>query len=387
MEKAIQFGAGNIGRGFIGYFLSSSNYHVIFADINQDIVDAINTDRKYSVEIVGEKVQREYVENISAISSLNEKLIEEINETSLITTAVGPNVLDKIAPTIALGIRKKYQNKNNNYMNIIPCENMVGAADHLKEQVEKYLDDKEIEFMNSYIGFINCVVDRIVPPLGNDIKNIIHVAVEEFSEWIVEKTKFKGDIPKIKGMECTDNLIAYTERKIFTLNTGHAITAYLGYLAKYDTIRESILDSRIQKIVLGAMNESGEVLIKRYGFDKEKHEQYIKKILSRFKNPYLRDEVTRVGRQPLRKLSNDDRLIKPLKGTIEYNLENENLIKGIAAALSYDYPDDKEAVKMQNILEENTIKKGINIITGLDIDLKETDLIKNEYMKKTFFWH
>lgn len=186
-------------------------------------------------------------------------------------------------------------------------------------------------------------------------------------------------------MECTDNLVAYTERKIFTLNTGHAITAYLGYLAKYDTIRESILDSRIQKIVLGAMNESGEVLIKRYGFDKEKHEQYIKKILSRFKNPYLRDEVTRVGRQPLRKLSNDDRLIKPLKGTIEYNLENENLIKGIAAALSYDYPDDKEAVKMQNILEENTIKKGINIITGLDIDLKETDLIKNEYMKKNFF--
>lgn len=381
MEKVIQFGAGNIGRGFIGYLLSSSNYHVIFADINQDIIDAINRDKKYLVEIVGEEVRKEYVENISAISSLDERLIEEINKVNLITTAIGPNVLDKIAPTIALGIQKRYQNKNNNYMNIIPCENMVGAADYLKEQVEKYLNDKEIEFMNSYIGFVNSAVDRIVPPLENDRENIIHVAVEEFSEWIVDKTRFKGNIPKIKDMDCTDKLIAYIERKLFTLNTGHAITAYLGYLNEYETIRESILDSSIQKIVLSAMNESGEVLIRMYGFNREKHKKYIKKILSRFKNPYLRDEVIRVGRQPLRKLGNNDRLIKPLKRTIEYNLENKNLIKGIAAALSYDYPNDKEAVKMQDILEENTIEKGIAHITGLDIDLKETALIKNEYMK------
>src|SRR5699024_5841553 len=331
--------------------LFSSNYHVIFTDINQDIVNAINEDKKYLVEIVGEKVRKEYIKNISAISSLEEKLIEEMNEVNLITTAIGPNVLDKIAPTIALGIQKRYHSKNNNYMNIIPCENMVGAADYLKEQVEKHLNDKEIEFMNSYIGFVNSAVDRIVPPLENRGENILHVAVEEFSEWIVDETRFKGDIPEIKGMECTNNLIAYIERKLFTLNTGHAITAYLGYLKGYKTIKESIEDPYIQKIVLSAMGESGEVLIERYGFNREKHEQYMEKILSRFKNPYLRDEVIRVGRQPLRKLGNNDRLIEPLKGTVEYNLENENLIKGVAAALSYDYAQDEEAVKLQDILE------------------------------------
>ncbi len=381
MKKAIQFGAGNIGRGFIGYLLSASGYHVIFADINQQIVDAINTDKRYLVEMVGETVQKEYVEDISAINSSDKKLIDEISEVGLITTAVGPNILGKIAPTIALGIQKRYENNNNEYLNIIPCENMVGSGDHLKVEVQKHLNEEEIEFMNSHIGFVNSVVDRIVPPMEDNVENIIHVRVEEFSEWIVDKTKFKGDIPSIKNMECTDNLIAYTERKLFTLNTGHAITAYIGYLDGYDTIRQSILDSHIEKIVLGAMDESGEVLINRYGFDREKHSQYIKRILSRFKNPYLKDEVVRVGRQPLRKLGGSDRLIKPLRGTIEYNLGNENLIKGIAAALSYDYHNDEEAVRMQDILKQNTIERGIAMITGLDINSKEIASIKDEYLK------
>ncbi len=131
------------------------------------------------------------------------------------------------------------------------------------------------------------------------------------------------------------------------------------------------------------MLESGEVLIKRYGFNRGgKHRKYIDKILNRFKNPYLVDEITRVGRQPLRKLSSNDRLIKPLKGTIEYKLENEYLIKGIAAALSYDFPLDQEAVKMQNILKEKGLENGISHITGLDINSKEIELIKKEYLQK-----
>ncbi|MDK2919359.1 MAG: mannitol-phosphate 5-dehydrogenase [Candidatus Petromonas sp.] len=381
MKKAIQFGAGNIGRGFIGYLLADSGYHVVFADVDQNIIDSINENKKYLVETVGEKVEKNYVENISAISSLDENIIKEIEEASLITTAVGPNILDKIAPTIAQGIKERSKKQNRNYLNIIACENMVGASEHLKEMVKKYLSEEEIEYLKNYVGFVNCAVDRIIPPMEENKENDIHVMVEEFKEWIVDKTQFKGEIPKIKGMELTENLMAYVERKIFTLNTGHAITAYLGYLKGYKTVRESIMDASIQEIVQGAMEESGKVLIKKYGFNIEKHYQYIQKILSRFKNPYLRDEVVRVARQPLRKLSKNDRLIKPLMGTIEFNINNKNLIKGIAAGLNYDYSKDEDAVKMQKILEENTLEIAIEKITGLDKDSKEVKLIKEEYLK------
>ena len=75
-------------------------------------------------------------------------------------------------------------------------------------------------------------------------ENILDVVVENYYEWNVEEKAFKGEIPKIEGMNLVDNLMAYIERKLFTLNTGHAITAYFGYLKGYRTIDESINDEK-----------------------------------------------------------------------------------------------------------------------------------------------
>lgn len=100
------------------------------------------------------------------------------------------------------------------------------------------------------------------------------------------------------------------------------------------------------------MEESGAVLIKRYGFDADKHAAYIQKILGRFENPYLKDDVERVGRQPLRKLSAGDRLIKPLLGTLEYGLPHVNLVTGIAAAMQYRSEEDPQAQELAALIDE-----------------------------------
>jgi mannitol-1-phosphate 5-dehydrogenase len=153
-------------------------------------------------------------------------------------------------------------------------------------------------------------------------------------------------------MELTDRLMAYVERKLFTLNTGHAITAYLGSLAGYATVVQAIEDEEIRSVVRGAMEESGEVLIRRYGFDRAAHAAYIDKILSRFANPWLKDEVQRVGREPIRKLGRADRLIRPLLGTLEYGCAHGQLLRGIAACLCYANDEDPQAVELQKTLAE-----------------------------------
>jgi mannitol-1-phosphate 5-dehydrogenase len=205
------------------------------------------------------------------------------------------------------------------------------------------------------------------------------VTVETFSEWIVDQTQFKGDIPDIPGMECTDNLMAFVERKLFTLNTGHLITAYLGVLAGHETIKESIEYYSIRSDLTATMNESGAVLIKRYGFDPEAHAAYIQKILGRFANPYLRDEVDRVGRQPIRKLSPQDRLVKPLNGTLEYGLPNEYLLKGIAAAFLYKNDDDPQAVELQAMFAEKGFAQTLAHYSELKVDSEIVTLAEQAY--------
>jgi len=59
MKKAIQFGAGNIGRGFIGLVLEQAGYHVVFADINQQMIDRLNTDKEYVVHVIDENTDQE----------------------------------------------------------------------------------------------------------------------------------------------------------------------------------------------------------------------------------------------------------------------------------------------------------------------------------------
>lgn len=380
-KNAVHFGAGNIGRGFIGKLLADADIAVTFADVNEPLVDQLSHQQEYKVKVVGSECKMETVSHVTAVNSASEALIERIIKTDLVTTAVGPTVLDIIAKTIAKGLSARFAAGNTQPLNIIACENMVRGTTHLKQQVYQFLTTEEQQQADALVGFVDSAVDRIVPPLQAANDDPLEVTVESFSEWIVDEQQFKGEIPQIEGMEKTDNLMAFVERKLFTLNTGHCVTAYLGCLKGHRTIREAIEDPSIHAQVKQAMQESGEVLIRRYGFDRALHSAYIEKILSRFANPYLVDEVDRVGRQPLRKLSANDRLIKPLLGTIEYNLPNGMLLKGIAAALKYRNSSDPQAVELQQNIEKEGVRSTLARYTGLAAGSVEAQQIEALYQQ------
>ena len=346
MKKAIQFGAGNIGRGFIGSLLSKAGYHVVFADVNTEIIDKINKDKEYTIHVMDTVCSEEKVNDISGVISINNEIYKEIVEAEIITTAVGPVVLPRIAPTIAKGIALRKE-----------------------KGIKTYLEE--------FVGFPNCSVDRIVPPVKSE--NILDVVVENYYEWNVEEKAFKGEIPKIEGMNLVDNLMAYIERKLFTLNTGHAITAYFGYLKGYETIEESIKDEVIYDFVKKAMIESGKGLIAKYNFDEEAHYKYINKIIDRFKNPYLKDDVARVGREPLRKLNENDRLIKPLITARGFNINTDNLLLGVGAALHYDNKEDAQSVQLQSLINEKGIKESLAEISKISGDTDVLDKVEKYY--------
>lgn len=378
MKKAVQFGAGNIGRGFIGALLSQSGYQVVFADVAEAIIDKINEDKTYTVHVMDVDCKDQKIENISGVNSTKPEAIDEIASADLVTTAVGLVILPRIAPTIAQAIEKRMENGVKEPMNMIACENAIRGTSQLKKAVYENLSDAGKAYADEYVGFADCAVDRIVPPVKSE--NFIDVVVEEYFEWDVEKSGLKGELPQIEGMTLVDDLMAYIERKLFTLNTGHCITAYLGNLRGIPTIDKAIADEEIFGIVSAAMKESGDGLIKKYGFDPEKHAAYIKKIIGRFKNPYLQDDVTRVGREPLRKLSPTDRLIKPMMTAAGYGLPVDHLVIGAGAALHYDNPNDKQSVELQEKIGAQGVRAAAAEITGLT-DEGLLDAIVAEYEK------
>lgn len=358
---AVQFGAGNIGRGFIAALLRQSGYEVIFADVVDSIVNQINQEKKYCVKITDINPEEILIDGVSAVDS-KQDISYVLKNADVITTAVGVNILPKIAPSIASGIIAKRAEGIDKLMNIIACENAVMATNNLKDAVYDLLDEDDKKFADEHVGFANCSVDRIVPPACET--NGLDVCVERFFEWNICESELKGSF-NIKGANLVDNLEAYVERKLFTLNTGHAITAYLGFLDGKNTIEEAINCETIYKVVKAAMIESGSGLCKKHGFDKDKHNSYIDKIIDRFKNPYLKDDVNRVGREPLRKLSISDRLVKPTLTALQYELPVDNLIKGIAAALHFNNPVDAESVEMQQKIASLGFNEAVADITGI----------------------
>lgn len=366
MKRAIQFGAGNIGRGFIGAVLSEAGYHVVFADVNMEVIDRINKDGAYTVHIMDVESRDVRISNISGVDSGGGEIVDEIVRAEIITTAVGLRILPFIAPAIAKGIAARRAAGVGEPLNVIACENGIRATSQLREEVYKHLSAEEAAWCDAHVGFADCSVDRIVPPVA--FPEPLDVAAEAFHEWNVERSAWVGEPPQLSGMHLTDELEAHIERKLFTLNTGHCATAYLGHLKGYVTIAEALADERIFGLVRGAMRQSGEALIRKFGFDRAQHAAYIDSVLRRFRNPWLRDTVARVGHDPARKLSAPLYFSYPITLAAGYGLAVDKLALAAAAALRFDDPADGQCAEIRETIARIGLPAAVRRITGIDDD-------------------
>ena len=363
MPKAIHFGAGKIGRGFIGAVLREAGYDVVFADVNQEVIDLINKEGKYTVHITDKTVYQKEISGISAVNSSSEKMLELIAEADLLTTAVSLKVLPFVAPVIAKGLESRKAAGNMQPMNIICCENGIRATSTLKGMVEADLDDDTKEWTKGKIGFADSSVDRIVPMLT--LENPLDVAVEEFYEWNVDQGLLVGELLPVSGMNLTDNLDSCVEKKLFTLNTGHCTTAFLGMMKGYTYIHEAICDPEIRQVVRSVMQQSGAALIRKFDIDPDYHAGYVETILRRFSNPHLNDLVTRVGQDPIRKLGGSLYFAYPMKMAMEFGLPYDKIALAAAAALHCNNPQDPQSVELRKTVTELGPAKAFAEISGI----------------------
>jgi mannitol-1-phosphate 5-dehydrogenase len=321
--KAVVYGGGNIGRGFIGQLLFESDFETVFIDVNQKLIDKLNTDKSYQIKIVCNEYQEEItIKNVRAVHS--DDAVNEITTADIIFTSAGVNVLPYIAPVLKKGLAERKTG-----VDIIICENLIHADKYLKDLIQP----------NDNIGFVEASVGRMVPIMTDEMYEgcITKVWVEPFHTLTVDKNAFKNPIPNIKGMVPSEPFEFYIQSKLYLHNMGHAIAAYLGMKKGYEYIWQAMNDDEIYKTVKNAMNSSALALHLEHNKSKDEVLAYADDLISRFKNKYLGDTTKRVGRDVRRKLAPDDRLLGALYLCQKHNLPTEGIKCGIIAALDFLY--------------------------------------------------
>jgi mannitol-1-phosphate 5-dehydrogenase len=370
-KTAVIFGAGNIGRGFIGQLFSESGYEVVFVDVDQELVSALNERRQYHLQIVSNSGSEDHwISPVRAIHGRDSAAVAAaLLEASLAATAVGANALKYIAGNIAAGLALRAEMRKPP-LNFIVCENLHGAAAHLRELCLQQAAGEAKVYVEEQTGFVDTVIGRMVPMPTAEMRqqDPSLIKVEAYKELPVQRSGFVGEIPAVVAMKAEDNFEVFTARKLYIHNCGHALMAYAGYQRGYEFGYEVMADEKLRNFMLAGLQESAAAIASALGADADWLQQHVQELLLRFDNRQLGDRIFRLGRDPVRKLAREDRLTGAAKLAMQQGLPAKNLAWGMALALHFDPPQDEMAQKMQQGIKEQGVENVLEQIAGLQKD-------------------
>lgn len=332
------------------------------------LIDSINAQPSYKVIEVGtEGTTESIITNYRAINSKTHEadLIREIATADVVTCSVGPNILKFIAPVIAKGIDQREAEAGP--VAVIACENAIGATSTLAEYIKdpRNTAPERLEHHDARVRYANSAIDRIVP--AQDPNHGLNVKLEKFYEWVVERTPFADcGVPSIEGINWVDNLAPFIERKLYTVNTGHATAAYFGYNLKKRTVYDALQDRYIRSQVEAALRNTTNLIVDKHEIPEDEQKAYAKKIMNRISNPHLEDAVERVGRAPLRKLSRKERFIGPAAELAERDEDCQALLEAAEMAFRFqNVEDDEESKELAKIMAEDDADAVVSKVCGL----------------------
>ena len=376
MKQAVIYGAGNIGRGFIGQLFHASGYKTAFVDVNQEVIEHLNTIGKYPIFITdGDRYKTYTVENVRGINGHDTVAVANaIAEADIMATAVGVNVLSRIALPIAEGVKERIKRGVAEPLNIIICENMIRADHYLREQVKQYLSDSEQAYFDSHVGTVEPSIGRMVPATPVEIreKEPLAVCVEPYCTLPVDRNGFLGEIPEIVNMVPFSPFDFHICRKLYMHNMSHALVAYLGDRRGYEFIWQAVADADIRSIASMALDEISRAMSQEYNVPLQELQAFGNELLYRYENRLLGDTVARVGKDTERKLGAKDRFGGALKLCEKHGITPSAMLVGYSAGFLFAPEGDDASASIKKDAEA----KGVctTVTTRLALSLSDEAL-------------
>lgn len=379
--NAVHFGAGSIGRGFLGQIYCESGYHTTFIDVVAPVVDEINERKTYPLYIVSDAgLQSIQITNIGAVNGRDhDAAIAALATADIASTAVGLHALPHIAPVIAGAVTKRFERADALPLDIILCENLKNGQAHMRELVAQHLPETMRSLLEEKVGFVEASIGRMVPVVTEEqrAQDMLAVWVEPYCELPVDAQGFRGAIPPLKYLKPSAKFDAYVERKLFVHNLTHAAAAYLGYRRGYTFLYEAMRNHHVREKVEAAGRETCAALAKKHSISPGELEAHLLDLMQRYQNRALADQIARIGRDPVRKLGPEDRLIGAMLLCENFNIPPKAVAVAVGAAILYDHPDDPAAQELQTLMHKGGIDAVLQEVCRLRPDSTTAESIRD----------
>jgi len=369
----VGFGFGAIQSGLFLYeaYRSGNFQRLVVAEVLPDLVAAIRAAGGYfSCNIAhADRVEQARVGPIEiedpAVDAGRARLVQAIAGAEEIGTAI-PSVAFYVSPgpgslhrVLAEGLRQKAARGGPPAV-IYTAENHNHAAELLESSVVAEVPPVErnavwarVRFLNTVIGKMSGLVASPEEVHAQGLATLTPASsraflVEAFNHILISRIRFPGDMPYRRGIEVFEekaDLLPFEEAKLYGHNATHALAAYIGAVLGIEFIADlSRLPGVLPFLRKAFIEESGGALVRRHAgvdplFTPDGYRAYADDLLARMTNPYLRDTVERVGRDPERKLGWDDRLIGTMRLALQQGITPNRYAFGAAAALSVLHPE------------------------------------------------
>lgn len=316
--KAVIFGAGQTGRGYIARYLVDKNYDISFVEINRELISKLNEDKFFNIHFYDQDRTPFVVSGFNAYY-LDDQVIPLISQADLIFTAMGEQNLKYVAPYIVSSL-----NFRKNKAIIITNENGINPARVLRDEIKKHTTQ------NNYLVSQTAVFCSTV--------NVKGTRLDIFSQ---NETYYPYDCDELttglnlKGAVPVHNFENFLKRKIYTYNALAGIISYLGYLKGYSIYGEAANDEEISDIMDLLLKELNPALAEYFNISLKEQETFANKALTKFKNRNILDYVIKNGRDAFRKLGKTERIIAPMKIIEDHGGNADILYLNAAAALTY----------------------------------------------------
>ena len=346
----VQFGAGNIGRSFIGRLFAEAGYRVVFIDVDSRLVSLLNERRSYPV-VVKQNDRPDQVRLIGGVSAIDgrdrEAVIDVLTQADGMATSVGQRGLQAVLPLLAAALELRAAN-NAPPLDLIIAENLRSGAAWFRQNLGPLLP--EGFDLDSRLGLVETSIGKMVPIMPQDALNEdpLQLFAEPYDTLIVDRLGFRREVPALAGLKPVNNIAAWVDRKLFLHNMSHAALAYLGYQANPALIYcwQAMELPAVVDAVRAALLQSAAALNRAYPDDLSQEElaAHADDLLNRYRNHALGDTLHRVGRDLGRKLAREDRLIGACLLAAKHGLPFDSLVPPIRAALKFAAPDEQGRV-------------------------------------------